>query len=384
MLNVGPMQQIDAASAISYNNGKGFRLDWVRNLQMELLGQRISTDGTFDENTVYQVARFQWTHGEDIDGKIGPNTRRKLESIYPSLLTTITGEHLDSRVLVPAAAQGPQRFAYWRNIIEEAGGVFQAGAGQINLLGIRGVKIADGTDAHQINGTTLPDGTIYQTTSAQDFVTNRAAGRSDDHMDGAHTGFDDLMVSLWIDAEGQLHVQERRGNVDPRSLYTSDRYGTGHLRDGQYAYRVGTHGTGSRSHRAAARGIEDPNDELRVRNGGGRTSYRALVPTRNQEVWRNSAGNDRFISEEEEATSNDRIYSRHNRYMNNNFAMNIHTSSTDHPNSQGCQNVPADEYLGFMQEIFASTNQDNILYTLIDASKIENGLVIQSQEPIAQ
>lgn len=374
----------DWEAAISYNDGKEFRLDWVRLLQQELIGAMRSTDGSFDRETVEAIGRWQMAQWptQDPDGKIGPQTRRQLESVFASLLTTTLGDHLEPRILVPGAATAQEKFTYYRGIIESSGGVFLPGAMEYNMLGIRGVAVADGTDAHQVGGQTLAAGTLYQTDSAQDFSTARAAGRSDDHFSGRHNGMNDMIVSLWVDADGNFHAQERMGNVDPGDRYTADQYRTGHLRDGQYSYRTGTHSTSSASHRAAVRGIDDPDNVLNVHEirNGTRTRYNALVPTRNQEVWRNHENDDFSISEAEEATSNERIYTRNNRYVNDNFAMNIHTSRNTRPNSQACQNIPADQYLEFMNEVYASSNTGNILYTLIDASKIENGLQLVTQE----
>lgn len=387
----GPVPEFDRAAAIAYNNGTafanrdhGFRIDWVRNLQQSLMGRMISTDGNMDTATVEAIAQFQAIHfpGEAPDGKVGTNTRRKLEEIYPVLLSTITGSHLEPRVLVPAGSNEEQRFGYFRGIIESAGGVFLTEPMAMNLIGIRGIKVADGSENHQIGGQTLASGTIYQTSSAQDFVNARAEGRTDDHLSGAHEGFDDMIVSLWVDAEGAMHVTERTGNVDPGDLYTDDAYGTGHLMDGQYSYGVGRHSTGSASHKTAVRGINDENNILNRSESGGRLSYNALRPNGNQEVWREHDVNDRFVSETEEEMSRERLYSRNGRYVNNNFAMNIHSSRDTRPNSQACMNVPASQYISFMEEIYASSNQRNILYTLIDASKIENGLQIVSSRPI--
>jgi hypothetical protein len=377
----GPLQSYDGPAAIAYNNAKEFRIDWVRNLQLSLMGSRISTDGSFDQATVDAVARFQMTHlpGRP-DGKIGANTRRKLEEIYPVLLSTIVGAHTESRILVPAGADNNARFGYWRGIVEAAGGVFNDTAMALNLVGIRGVKISDGSASHMINGAIVPAGAIYQSDSAAQFEADRAAGRDNTHLSGRHTDFNDLMVSLWIDAEGVMHVQERIGNVDPNEVNDDDQFGTGHLMDGQYAYELGTHGTRSRSHRDAVNGISDPDNDLGRRTVDGKLRYAALRPTRNQEVWREHEDNDFSISENEETQSREQVYAGHHRYMNDNFAMNIHSSSNDHPNSQACMNVPANQYLDFIHEVQASSNQRNILFTLIDASKIENGLVLQSQQ----
>jgi hypothetical protein len=377
----GPLPPYDIPSAISYNNAKEFRIDWVRNLQLSLLGTRRSTEGSFDQETVDAVARFQMTHSLGTpDGKIGPATRRKLEETYPVLLSTIVGDHTESRILVPAGADNSARYGYWRTIVEEAGGVFNTTAMAMNIVGIRGVKISDGSAAHTVNGAIVPSGAIYQTGSAAQFEADRAAGRDNTHLSGQHQGFNDLMVSLWVDAEGVMHVQERIGNVDPNEVYDDDTYGTGHLMDGQYAYELGTHGTSSRSHKAAVNAIEDPNNDLGRTEANGRLRYAALRPTRNQEVWREHEDNDFSISPNEETESRTQIYNRQGRYVNDNFAMNIHSSSNAHPNSQACMNVPADQYLDFIHEVQASSNQRNILFTLIDASKIENGLVLQTQE----
>ncbi len=378
-LMVGPLQEYDRDDALTYNNNKGFRIDWVRNLQQILGLPQTSTDGSMDLATVDAIARFQATYiPGDPDGKIGPTTRRILEETYPVLLSTITGDHLEPRVLVPAGASEEQRYGYFSGIISSAGGVLLTEPMAMNLLGIRGVKIADGSDAHQIAGATLANGTIYQTSSAQDFVAARAAGTTDDHVSGNHEGFDDMIVSIWVDAEGAMHVQERIGNVDPGDLYSADQYGTGHLMDGQYSYGTGTHGTGSASHQAAVRGIDDPNNVLNRHNSGGKLRYNALRPNGNQEVWREHDRNDRYVSETEEETSRERLYGRNSRYVNDNFAMNIHSSRDTRPNSQACMNVPASQYVEFMEEIQASSNQSNVLYTLIDASKLENGLTIVS------
>lgn len=378
-------ETFDSAAAIKYNDGKQLRLDWVRLLQKELLGTMSSTNGNFDQATVEALGKWQMKQwpGQKPDGKIGPNTRRQLEKVFPSLLTTTVGDHLESRILVPGEASLEQKYAYYKGMVETSGGVFLAGASEMNLVGIRGVKVGDGTEKHMVKGKVVAKGTIYQTTSAGDFAKARKSKKADDHFSGQHTGFDDMIVSLWVDEKGTMQVKERIGNVDPGDRYTKDAYKTGHLRDGQYSYKTGRHSTGSSSHRKAVAGIDDPDNVLNANpkySGGKRTQYNALVPTRNQEVWRNSEKDDFSISEKEEATSNERIYGRNKRYVNNNFAMNIHTSRENAPNSQACQNVPANEYVDFMKEIQGSSNKKNILYSLIDASKIESGLQLVKQE----
>lgn len=371
-----------AASAVTWNNGKQFRIDWVRNLQLALVGARSSTDGNFDTATVQAVATFQNAQGLDVDGKIGQNTRRRLEQVHTSLLTTIVGDNLNERALVPAGASNQQKYTYYRSIVENAGGVFLTGAGEMNLLGIRGIEVRE-------------DGSIWQSSSAADFAAARAGNRNDDHLQAVsgtdRVAHDDMIISLWVtaDASGSLthEVRERQGSVDPASAYNgSDRPGTAHLRDGQYSYGTGTHGTTSRSHIAAIDSIRnDPGarENLNVTGSGGSRRYNALRPNRNQEVWRESRSrgtNDLHLDAREEAESNEAIYRRDSDYMAGNFAINIHTSRNDAGNSVACQNVPADQYLAFMTEVNNSSNTNRILYTLIDASKIENGLVLERQE----
>ena len=384
---------IDTKAAIAYNNGLEFRLDWVRNLQQALVNKMTIKDGNFDEELVKAVAKFQHCHpklSKGVDGKIGKNTRRELEATHAVLKNSIIGTELDARVLVPAGASDAQKYAYYKGMIEGTGAVFLSGAKEMNLLGIRGVKIADGTDAHKVKGATLAKGTLYQTESAKDFAAARKAGKADDHMKWNKTeGHDDMIISLWVDDKGAMHVKERQGSVDAASNWNKDVYGTGHLRDGQYAFKKGRHGTPSSTHKKAVNTLsKEDKKKINVKGGSNGTnmSYDALRPARNQEVWRNYAKgrknqkNDRYIDAEEEATSNEQIYGDHHRYQNDNFAINIHTSGADYGNSVACQNVPVDQYVSFMEEINASSNTKNILYTLIDASKISAGLKLVKHE----
>jgi hypothetical protein len=371
-----------ATSAITWDNNKEFRIDWVRNLQLELLGARTSTDGSFDDATVRAIATFQDAQELGVDGKIGTNTRRRLEQIYPSLLTTVVGENLNERVLIPAGADIQQKYNYYRGIVENAGGVFLTGAGEMNLVGIRGIEVRE-------------DGSLWQSDSAAEFAATRGpAGGTSTHLQASTAGggaaHDDYIVSLWMvaDESGNLtpEVKERQGSVDPASAYNgAERPGTAHLRDGQYAYKTGRHGTRSGSHIGAIDSIagdEGSREQLNVTGTGGYRQYNALVPTRNQEVWRENRArgtNDLHLDAREEADSQEAIYRGDDDHINDDFAINIHTSRTNAGNSVACQNVPADQYMDFMTEINGSTNTDNILYTLIDASKIANGLVLETQ-----
>jgi hypothetical protein len=303
-----------STTAIKKNDASQFRLDWVRNLQLALIGRRVSTNGNFDDETVQAVAKFQADHAAECgvsNGIINPGTRRALEQTYPGLKTQLLGKHLGFRFWFPADIGSEAKYGYYRSIIENAGGVFLTGANELNLLGIRGIHIAD-------------DGAIYQDTSAEEFSRTQAdrayaqlppekvegeegaAAKAErkqpsalrkqkaqlslpthDHM-GSKT-LNDMIVSIWVDAEGKAQCDERKGSVDPSEANTErDRPGTAHLRDGQYAYQTGQHRT---THHGKALDTLPKEDKayLNPSKGKGDTrTYDALRPARNQEVWRES------------------------------------------------------------------------------------------------
>ena len=68
-----------------------------------------------------------------------------------------------------------------------------------------------------------------------------------------------------------------------------------------------------------------------------------------------------------------------NEVKTDNIGINLHTSSNSRVSSNGCQNVPIQQYLHFMNEIRENNGQSNrenskkpltIQYVLTDASKI--------------
>jgi len=52
------------------------------------------------------------------------------------------------------------------------------------------------------------------------------------------------------------------------------------------------------------------------------------------------------------------------------IGIHIHSAPDDETSSEGCQNIPISLYASFLKEIENSNNRTDILYTLIDASKI--------------
>ena len=64
-------------NAIAYNRGKRFSRETVRGYQNVV---RTADDGDFGPNTVEAIARFQSQNGLEVDGKIGPGTKRTLDA----------------------------------------------------------------------------------------------------------------------------------------------------------------------------------------------------------------------------------------------------------------------------------------------------------------
>jgi len=119
---------------------------------------------------------------------------------------------------------------------------------------------------------------------------------------------------------------------------------------------------------------------------GPTTTYAALVPTDDVEVWRDdSAHDDHFLTREEEADSEAAIAARDGRYTSGpGIGIHIHSAPDGGPSSQGCQNVPVGAgYRDMIHEIADSANSGGVYYTLIDASRIPGELVVESSTPLS-
>jgi hypothetical protein len=397
---------IDVEAAIEANNDEEFRVDWVRRLQAiaRADGQMLSQDGSFDEETVRWIAARQRGWGMDPTGVIDAATRARIEQEHVQMQDPLLGPHLQERVLVPASASEAERYQIYRQIIANAGGAFRDGPGKINLLGIRGVRVlrdGGGTEVRQSPsaqefGQAEAEAMEDPDARLQHFGANpdRRAAQEDRE---AHSGvdvsavYDDLIVSLWIDDQGE-HARERLGSVDPGSLNKDE--GTAHLRDGQYMYQLGRHTAKSTSegHHALIDGELAGSDVLDVEvvpDGNDpdtetERSYRALVPAQDVEVLREEPGesgtdNNFYLSPEEVARSLEGIYAREGSHVGG-LGINVHTAPDDYASSQGCTNVPpAEGYVDLIDEVRQSANSNRVLYMVIDASKVELELV-QRQE----
>jgi hypothetical protein len=70
------------------------------------------------------------------------------------------------------------------------------------------------------------------------------------------------------------------------------------------------------------------------------------------------------------------------RYTTRGIAIEVHSSPSAGPSSVGCQTVPVDaDYDDLIGEIRGSANPRSVYYTLIDASRVEAGLVTVRSGP---
>ena len=297
-------------------------------------------------------------------------TRAALETNHASLRSQLLGTNLEPRVLVPATANEQARYSYYKQIIAASGGAFSDQNGEVNLLGIRGVLLSGEDGALQ----------LYQTDSAKEYAalldkggTNGKKTDESHHFHAAKgirdVALDDVIISLWVDRDesGKItgyHASERQGTVDPGSHFKG---GTGHLRDGQYLYGIGTHGPSGSQHRKEAAAVARGSEDISYSKGN---RYTALRAQEDIEVWRDT-NRDGFISHDEQGASNSKVQRRTKNHVNHeSIAMNIHLGGNNSAYSQGCQNIRKDDYAGFMGEMKGASNSGDMYYTLIDASKI--------------
>ena len=352
-------------SAIQANELKEFRIDWVRKLrQVFHLSEHT---WHFDESLVSAIFRFQSGHDLIPSGIIDEKTHERLENTFSVLYEPLIGEHTSSRCLFSTQMPVETRFEMYRSVIENVGGWFCGKPGAVALLGIRGMQIKPKEDHIE----------FWQTDSARNYL---QTGRKYPHFSSQKPDpFDSLMVALWTTREGdaiQLHLKETMGTVNPNRCWPA---GTAHLRDGQYLYHVGTHGTRlSDIHgQAISRTLESPdNNPLNAFVCDEFIRYDALRASRKIEIWRDSASeNDLNIGENAESFSRQQIFERSPAYTDQNqIAINIHTCPPDVPASMGCQNIPLPHYIDWIRQIkdvSARYGEPHILYTLIDSSKLE-------------
>ncbi|MEO1270008.1 MAG: hypothetical protein AAFX99_18125, partial [Myxococcota bacterium] len=207
----------------------------------------------------------------------------------------------------------------------------------------------------------------------------------------------DVLVTVWVEQkEGQQvkRVTERRGTVDPNLHGHSNRDGSGHIMDGQYSYGLSTHKTSD--HADTIDALDPDNTKATQKKGAvitrdgatlvwdkktiaitgkagsGKRAYTALRANRRIEIWRESMLEDGILDPDEVTDSQRRVAGRQKRWTDDkSISANVHSSPIDAASSAACINIPPDLYEGFIAEIKAAHNGQDLLFTLIDASKID-------------
>ena len=337
---------------------------------------------------------------------------------------------------------------------QRPGGYFDATPGRVNILAIRSAKIVGDKIVKEDD---LDDNCRFWSSRSR-----ASACKDKPH----RRPYNDVMLTIWRteDKDG-YYVNARVGSVDPgspigdlgcgRDIAEKD-CGTSHLRDGQYVYKRGMHGTTSDGHKRAilkdfcVNGKpnktlldkfevkvlfekmmncdydEDTTNEINVilkeqhnskknpgiaiqkldfietsklwalysyESKGGRKSvklkirkvrYNALVAKEPTEVFREMRTHESGLlthDDENHNKLNDIDYSRAMIANNNEYyrdtdgiiGINVHSGIRNQTSSQGCQNIPSQMYKSFYSEI-ESSDFSEILYTVIDASKIKEEL----------
>ena len=173
-------------------------------------GQRInqSPDEIVDDAFLEAVAAYQvFKELGSPDGKIGPNTFSAFEE--NGLGYSLTGgSHASGRHIVPKNAPEAQVYDYFRDIILNQGGIFAETAGHVNIVGVRGGQ--------------------------QD-------GDGIEHVENTHNRWNDSVVVLSLDAEGNKSVQIFEGTTDPGV----SRAGVATIAEGTHAMEYGYHAPSS-------------------------------------------------------------------------------------------------------------------------------------------
>ena len=352
---------------------------------------------------------------------------------------------------------------------QRPGGYFDATPGRVNILAIRSAKIVGDKIVKEDD---LDDNCRFWSSRSR-----ASACKDKPH----RRPYNDVMLTIWRTEEKDgYYVNARVGSVDPgspigdlgcgRDIAEKD-CGTSHLRDGQYVYKRGMHGTTSDGHKRAIlkefcvngktdeklltgfdvravfempalnghnaadsektvyndkiikallkdlsktaesdKGMKYVTDGISVRKlnavnpdkltalygfeyeGKHKTvelrmhkiRYSALVAQEPTEVFRENRDHELGLLTHDAEIQSDIDFSRGKIAENNLYfrdtkgaiAINIHLGTAQSTSSQGCQNVPSTLYASFYKEAASRGKKlrernPEILYTVIDASKIE-------------
>ena len=481
--NLNGQVKPDYANSKTLNENNLFRPDFIIRMKEALNNKLSNVNGyeaiqidrtnyenatIFDERTIDGIILFQQTYmqgRQSGNGVIDATTRAAMEEILLSEngFNTLIGEHREAGQMlvsgIQVASSGERvpvaQSCYDRckeiiekfgncSILQKNGGFFDTSQNAINILGIRGARI-DGNNVRRTDGAQKFYESVIAPTSTQEsndtdirskqlyFYSNDPNAKTDEAKKTKEDAFDDVVLSIWwedTEAGPKYYVQARQGSVDPGEHYPTNaskpskkNKGTAHLRDGQYVYQLGRHGTTHKEHMDAiarmcakdqdtcnmlepevtATGVSSEileeytkkkhttskktipfkpdslffNSFLKKENGYEniklkKISYKALTKRIPTEVIRD-ANYDGILDENEIRESMKLIRQNKSSYRdtNSNIMINIHSSPDTETSSQGCQNIPESTYASFISECKNASNKKRILYTLLDGSKIE-------------
>jgi len=328
------------SEAQKHNDKQGYSVDFVRRIE-SLFGfshSKESESGKFSKDLVRVLAIYQLKEGLEADGELGDETLKKLRSDSWIWEDQFKGPGEVGREIISRDATPSERYEYYERLVKKRFGVFREGADEINIIGIRGMQYGK--------------------------QVSNVVGQSND-----------TIAIVWRDEDGNRHVREFTGSVDPGIVKTPmNPEGVAHIKDGSYVYKLGrhTHGKDFKELRelrdyasALAQGPPLPGNVLPedIVIFKGDKTYDALRQASAVTVYRDT----------------DRIGQKGHGYIEANemkehrglFKINMHFSGPSNPRSQGCQVIPgAREYVEFIRIIKQGTNTKAIPYTVVDASKL--------------
>lgn len=328
--------------------------DWRKRLEAHL-------NACDSASAVQQLCAFQRDFGLMQTGIVDAQTRLKLIKTFPDLSIQLIGKHLEPRCIFSALLSDSAIYDKCEAIVKTQRGLVLNDENCAQILAIRGIK-----RTHK---------GIFQTESAQAILKEQYGHRT--HFCSAKPEYiDSAFVVFWRENSAKKALIFD-GTVNPCSIWP---YGTSHLNNGQYFFKLGRHRTRERAHIEAVVETSSnwPENWVFDRSEDS-IQYIALEGTSDIEVIR-STGESLDISEDDIRKAETAIAHRNSAFVDvQQIKINIHTCALGHASSLGCQNIVPNHYQPFISQLVAlrDIQQDlygfarEIPYTLIDASMIE-------------
>ena len=322
--------------AQKYNDKQGYSVDFVRRLEslFGLSDSKESEFGKFSKDLVLVLAIYQQAEGLEQDGWLGDETLKSLRESYSWMLKDqLKGPGKEGREIIRHDAPQSERYDYYERLVKERFGVFREAAGEINIIGIRGMQY--GKQVSNVVGQ-----------------------------------FNDTIAIVWCDEDGSRHVREFTASVDPGNVSKPmNPDGIAHIKDGSYVYKLGFHT--HRGRRTDPKPLRDYvknhppllEDEDKPVTFLSKRTYTALKQASAVTLYRDT---DRIGHTQHGYIEAEELEKEFRGLK----GIDMHFSGRHHPWSQGCQVIPdPSEYVEFIRLIKQGTNTKAIPYTVVDASK---------------